>query len=45
MNNHGITEIIKKYKAYNANIFETWEDYIFALFYLPELHKKIKENR
>jgi len=40
----GISEIVKKYKAYCADIFETFEDYIFQEFYLPEIHKQLKKE-
>lgn len=40
----GISELIKKYKAYCADIFEALEDYIFQEFYLPEIHKQLKKG-
>lgn len=38
------SEIVKKYKAYCAEIFESYEDFCFQEFYLPLIHKKIKTN-
>jgi hypothetical protein len=43
-NEQGISEIVKKYKAYCANIFEVYEDFLFQEFYLPEIHKRLKRN-
>ena len=40
----GISEVINKYKAYSADIFEIFEDYTFQEFYLPEIHKQLKKN-
>lgn len=40
----GISEIVKKYKAFCAEIFETFEDYTFQEFYLPEIHKQLKRE-
>jgi len=39
----GIAEIVKKYKAYCADIFEAYEDFTFQEFYLPEIHKQLKK--
>jgi len=43
-NEQGISEIVKKYKAYCADIFEAFEDYTFQEFYLPEIHKQLKKE-
>ncbi len=40
----GISEIVKKYKAYCADIFEAFEDFTFQEFYLPEIHKQLKKE-
>jgi hypothetical protein len=40
----GISEIVKKYKRFCADIFETYEDYLFQDFYLPEIHKQLKNG-
>lgn len=40
----GISEVVKKYKGYCADIFETYEDFTFQEFYLPEIHKQLKKN-
>jgi hypothetical protein len=41
---HGISEISKRFKAYNKTIMDSWEDYNFQNFYLDELHKLIKKG-
>jgi hypothetical protein len=38
----GISEIAKRYKAYNKSMMDIWEDFNFLEFYLPQLHKDIK---
>lgn len=43
-NEQGIAEVVKKYKAYCADIFETYEDYLFQDFYLPEIHDQLKKQ-
>ncbi len=45
MTHPGIAEIINKYKAYNSNVFEVYEDYNFVDFYLPHVHKLIKNDK
>lgn len=40
----GVSEIVKKYKAYCAVIFEVYEDYLFQQFYLPQIHNSIKKG-
>jgi len=43
-NEQGISEIVNKYKAFCTEIFESYEDYIFQEFYLPELHQQLKKG-
>jgi hypothetical protein len=38
----GISEIAKRYKAYNKAMMDIWEDYNFLNYYLPQLHNDIK---
>jgi hypothetical protein len=40
----GISEVVKKYKSYCAEIFETFEDYTFQDFYLPQIHKQLTKG-
>lgn len=40
----GISEIAKRYKAYNKAMMDIWEDYNFLDHYLPQIHSDIKEG-
>lgn len=40
----GVSEIIKRYKSYSAEIHEVFEDFLFANHYYPILHEKIKND-
>jgi len=40
----GISEIAKKFKAYNKSMMDIWEDYNFLNHYLPHIHNNIKSN-
>lgn len=43
-NEQGISEVVKKFKSFSADIFETYEDFLFQEFYLPEIHKQLKKG-
>jgi hypothetical protein len=38
----GVAEISIKFKQYNSDLFEVWEDYLLLDFYLPHLHNNLK---
>ncbi len=40
----GISEIAKRFKAYNKSMMDIWEDYTFLDHYLPLLHQDIKNG-
>jgi hypothetical protein len=40
----GISEVVKRYKRYCADIFEAYEDYLFQDFYLPQIHTHLKKG-
>lgn len=42
--NPGLSEISTKFKQYNSDLFEIWEDYLLLDFYLPSLHEGIKNK-
>ena len=44
MTHHGVSEIVKRFKSYNSEINEVFEDYLFIEHYYPILHKKIKDG-
>ena len=39
-----VSEIAKKFKQYNSDLFEVWEDYLLLDFYLPHIHDSIKKE-
>jgi hypothetical protein len=39
-----VSKILTKWKQYNSNLFEVWEDYLLLDFYLPHIHNGVKEE-
>lgn len=44
MTHHGVSEIVKRFKQYNSDINEVFEDYLFVEYYYPLIHKEIKKK-
>lgn len=45
MTHPGVSEIVKRFKRYNSDINEVFEDYLFIAHYFPILHKQIKNGK